>query len=169
MKIEETNKILSVIYEAYPSFRKDRNPKRTSELWHVYFKNVSYEQAAEALKIYIAMDTKGFPPAQGALLEIISSQMKQEEMTEMEAWNLTCNAISRSTYYSCEEFNKLPPMIQKVVGSPDNLHNWDALDEWSVQNNVAPWFRRAYNSQMERERRTKLIPQGDFLHLMQGN
>ena len=165
MTNEETNKILSVILEAYPSFRKDRNPIKTSQLWQRFFENVTYEQAAQALKIYIATDTKGFPPTQGALLEIISAQMQQDEMTEMEAWNLTCNAISRSTYYSCEEFNKLPPVIQKVVGSPDNLHNWATLDEWSVQNNVAPWFRRAYNSQMEKERRKKLLPQGDILCL----
>ena len=151
MTEQETGRILSTICEMYPSFRKERNPAATARIWSVLFRNVPYKMVEKALMHFIATDTKGFPPVPGALNEIIRSRMLPDEMPDIEAWRLTLRAISRSTYYSGEEYKKLPPAVREVVGSPENLHIWAAMDERQVQNSVAPWFMRAYNRRMERE------------------
>ena len=83
----------------------------------------------------------------------------------MEAWRLTLRAISRGTYYSGEEFDKLPPLVRQVVGGPENIHRWAGMEERLVQNNVAPWFMRAYNRKVEKERAAclRLPGSGPFL------
>ena len=93
----ETNNILAMIAEMYPAFLKDRNPNMTSQIWHKVTENLPYEAMKTALMEFFATDTKGFAPSPGMLREIILSHMAQEEMTEMEAWNLVSRAIRKST------------------------------------------------------------------------
>ena len=158
MTKQETNKLLSVIYDLYPSFRKDRDPAIQSEIWSNIFKVVPYEQMELALMEYYLKDLKGFPPVPGALRAILIAKSEHDEMSEMEAWLLLIKAISRSTYYSKQEFEKLPPMVQHIVGSPENLHAWAAMDENYVQHTLAPMFRRAYASRLEAKRQQQFLP-----------
>ena len=158
MTEKETSQLLAVILEVYPAFGKGRDPKFTTRIWHALFQNIPFEQAKQALMIFIATDTKGFAPAPGMIREIILDAGKQEEMSTLEAWERTERAISRGLYYGAEEFRKLPPEIQTVIRSPERLHQWASMDEWTIQHSVAPWFQRAYEDQMEREHRTRLLP-----------
>ena len=59
MNAQETGKILSVISEMYPSFRKDRNIQTTQDVWLTIFQHTPYEAVEQALMAYIATDTKG--------------------------------------------------------------------------------------------------------------
>ena len=154
----ETIKILAMIAEMYPAFLKDRNPNMTSQLWHRAMENLPYEAVQTALMEFFATDTKGFAPSPGMLREIILSHMAKEEMTEMDAWKLVSKAIRQSTYYSRQEFEKLPPVLQRIIRSPQALHDWAAMDETTVQSSVFPWFRRAYASRLETERRENFLP-----------
>ena len=119
---------------------------------------IGQEDAKKALMVFIATDTKGFAPAPGMLLNIISNAMQRKEMSGAEAWDYAKKAASRSLYFSGEEFRKLPPAVQAVVRSPDTLHQWASMDEWSLQHSVEPWFLRAYEDQIERECRLRLLP-----------
>ena len=158
MTQEETNRILTIITEVYPSFRKDRDPALTSQLWHEIFRNVSYEQVKRSLMEFITTDAKGFPPAPGSLFALIRSRMEAEELSEAEALEITRKAISRGIYYSREEFDKLPRSVQAVVRSPEKLHEWASMDEWEVRNSVIPWFFRAYSSQIKNGLQERLFP-----------
>ena len=165
MTQDETNRILTMITEVYPSFRKDRNPLLTSQLWHRIFLNIPYDQVSGALMEYIVTDTKGFPPAPGALIAQIRSRLEAKELTAAEAWEITRKAISRGIYYSREEFDKLPRSVQAVVRSPENLHSWASMEEWQVQNSIAPWFFRSYSSRLEKDLREKLVCAEGFYKL----
>ena len=158
MTVTETKKLLAIILGAYPLFQRDRDPEATVRLWHMIFENVPYQTVEKALLCYISTDTKGFPPMPGALNQIIDSAMQLEEMTESEAWDKVYKAIARSSYYAREAFASLPPDIQGVVRSPDQLHSWSMMDESYVQNNIRPFFCRAYRDSMDRIRRQKLLP-----------
>ena len=158
MTEKETNQLLSMIVEVYPAFKKDRDPKFTAKLWQTLFQKVVFDDAKKALLIFIATDTRGFAPVPGKLLEIISNATQKQEMSGIEAWERVKKAASRSLYYSGDEFRKLPPAIQTVVRSPDTLHQWASMDEWSLQHSIEPWFLRAYEDQMERECRLRLLP-----------
>ena len=79
MTEKETSQLLAVILEVYPAFGKGRDPKFTTQIWHALFQNIPFEQAKQALMIFIATDTKGFAPAPGMIREIILDAGKQEE------------------------------------------------------------------------------------------
>ena len=162
MTLQETNEILSIIFNFYPSFTKDRNPETTSAVWYSIFRNVPFEEVRRALLVFIARDTKGFPPVPGMLRKILLSAEESTQMTEMEAWSRFRKAISRSLYYGREEFEKLPPVLQSVAGSAENLGNWARMDEWEVENRIFPWFCRAYQDRLERENQCRLLPDSGF-------
>lgn len=168
MTQEETNKILAIVTEVYPSFRKDRDPVLTSQLWQEIFRNVPYTQVKQALMEFIATDMKGFPPVPGALFSLIRTYAAAEELSGEEAWEITKRAISRGTYYSREEFDKLPRPIREVVRSPENLHTWASMDEWELRNHLTPWFFQAYSCQVKREIQDRLLSAGDVFCLTEG-
>ena len=160
---EETTKILAVMAEMYPSFRKDRNPEFMAQIWHSVFSSVPYEQIKNALLRFYATDAKGYPPTPGMLREILLEAEEGEPLSGMEAWSMVHKDICRSAYYSGAEFRKLPPVIREVVGSPENLHIWASMDDWQVQSSICPWFLRAYGSRREKDRSHMLLPGGSQL------
>ena len=169
MTLKETNGILAMITEIYPAFLKDRNPDFTARLWHECFENVPCEKVQAALMEFVSKDTRGFAPVPGMLREIILSHMQSNEMSEMDAWKLLIKAISRSTYFSREEYDKLPESIQNIVRSPQALHEWAAMDSGQIQSSVFPWFRRAYSARVEAERENHFLPSAVTRYLMSEN
>lgn len=145
----ETGKILSVISEIYPSFKKDRNIQATARIWHRIFEQVPYALVEQALTAYIATDTKGFPPVPGALNERISQMQELGSMNENEAWSLVYRALCRGIYNSAEEFAKLPEDIQRIIGHPRQLHEWAMLDTHEVSTVIAGSFKRSWRAQKE--------------------
>ena len=148
MTTEETAMILAMVTETYPAFRKDRNPQVTAKIWQRIFQNTPYAMVENALITYIATDTKGFPPQPGALNALIAESMRADEPTEDEAWAMVLKAISRGLYNSREEFDKLSREIQRIVGSPQQIHDWAYLDCESVHTVIASNFKRNYRRRM---------------------
>ena len=159
MNEQETGKILSVISEMYPSFRKDRNIQATQDIWFTIFEHTPYELVSQALMSYIATDTKGFPPVPGALNERICQARELNGMNENEAWSLVFKALCRGIYNSEEEFSKLPEEIQRIVGHPRQLHEWAMLDTHEVSTVIASGFKRSWRARKELERQLGVTPQ----------
>ena len=152
MTAQETGKILSIISEMYPSFRKDRNIKATGAVWQKIFEHTPYAAVEQALMAYIATDTKGFPPVPGAINERIMQARELEGLTENDAWILVLKAVSRGIYNSGEEFAKLPEEVQRIVGHPAQLHEWALLDAGEVNTVIASAFRRSWRARKELEK-----------------
>ena len=70
----------------------------------------------------------------------------QPEMTEGEAWGLVSRALRNSAYDSQREFDALPPRLQRLVGSPNQLREWAMLDADTVQSVIASNFQRSYRA-----------------------
>ena len=66
------------------------------------------------------------------------------EMTESEVWTLVSNALRNGIYGAQEEFDRLPPVVRRLVGSPGQLREWAMMDADTVQSVVASNFQRAY-------------------------
>jgi predicted small lipoprotein YifL len=81
-----------------------------------------------------------------------------EEMTEQEAWALVSKAIRNSAYNSAEEFAKLPPVVQRLVGSPSQLREWGQMDSDTVNSVVASNFQRSYRARAKNERDYLALP-----------
>ena len=71
-------------------------------------------------------------------------------MTDLEAWALVRKALSNGTYGAEQEFAKLPPLVQKAVGSPANIREMAQADMESVATVFQSQFLRAYRSETQR-------------------
>jgi hypothetical protein len=79
-------------------------------------------------------------------------------MNVNEAWDLVQRAIADSTYHAEERFEQLPPLVQKVVGSPTTLRNWGQTDMQTIGTVIYSQFLRTYESIVAREKEKAKIP-----------
>ena len=161
MTRDDTLDLLSVLKAAYPNFYKDmtrRDADNVIDLWHEMFKDEPAELVALAVKRHIATDKKGFPPHIGSIKDAIVKIMQPEEMTELEAWGLVQKALRNGYYGAEEEFSKLPPVVQRLVGSPNQLREWAQMDSETVSSVVASNFQRSYKVRAASEREFLALP-----------
>ena len=159
MDMKETRRILAAIQAIYPSFTKDRDPNVLSQVWQQVFINTPYPLVNQALNAFIATDVKGFPPTPGALNAFIRKARQLNGPTEDDAWLKVYKAISRGLYNSQEEFDKLPPDIQRIVGSPRMLFEWAHMDSDDVNKVIAAHFKRSWRARQELKQDLLLIPE----------
>ena len=161
MNTEETLSIMGVLKAAYPSYYKDMN-RRDAEgvvsLWQTMFADEPVDLVAAAVKAHIATDKKGFPPHIGAIKDAIVKLTAPQEMTEAEAWGYIFKATQNSTWNSQEEFAKLPPILQRLVGSANQLKEWAAMPADEVQTVVASNFQRSFRARVAHEREFLALP-----------
>lgn len=161
MTREETLAIMGVLKAAYPNYYRDMNRKDAEavvDLWATMFNDEPMQLVAMAVKAHIASDVKGFPPHIGAIKEAIVKLQTPNTMTELEAWALVSRAAQNSAYGAEEEFAKLPPIVQRLVGSPNQLRAWAMMDADAVSSVVASNFQRSYKAIMAKEKEQLALP-----------
>lgn len=157
MTNEEVKKIIGTMILAYPNYKPD-NMSMLIELWKEMLSEYTYQQVAMALKAYIASDTSGFAPSIGQIVGKMQMINQPEELNEMEAWNLVSKAIRNGYYGAEEEFSKLPPLVQKAVGSHEQLRQWAQTEIDSVENVIQSNFMRTYRTVVERSLNVSRMP-----------
>lgn len=159
---------MTILQANYPdSFRgaSDAIVAAKITLWHDFFKDYPKEIVYAASKAFMATDTKGFMPNVGQIAEQIQRLKKPNEMAPAEAWALVTKALRNSTYGSREEFEKLPPEIQRAVGSPAQLREWAQMDTETVQSVIGSNFQRSFQIRQTRDRDLDKLP-GDVRGLI---
>lgn len=156
MTREETAKILSIINATWTNF-KPENPIETLDAWSFFLADYQYNQIAIALKSFVATNGKGFPPSVDQLIAYIYKPQEFSQTDEGEAWALVYNALRNSAYNSRQEFEKLPGLVQKAVGSPNQLKEW-ALDPNFNHGVESSNFKRNYKRLAEREQELDRLP-----------
>lgn len=156
-------KAMKAVY-TNPGFIPDND---AFDVWYSMLKDLDYALASRAVQMH--MQTEETPPTVAGIRKQ-SAKLKADEtddLNETAAWSLVLKAIRRSTYYSDEEFAKLPPVVQRAVSSPRQLREWATLEDVDgktltvIQSN----FQRTFRAEQQREReRNKLSP--DVLKLM---
>lgn len=161
MTRKETGIIMDILATAYPRFYAGPDapdPEKAVALWAEMFAGDDVRLVAAAVKALIATDSKGFPPHIGAVKEKLRQLTEPEQMTQAEAWGLVLKAINRSGYQAREEFEKLPPLIQRLVGSPSQLRDWGMMDASTVQSVVASNFQRSYQARAKQDAEYQALP-----------
>lgn len=156
MRIEDARKFVAVLMVSYPNY-KPIDTELAAKTWEDVTEEYTYEQVNAALKIYMQSNTSGFAPVPGQIIENIHKMTDTQELNEMEAWSLVSKAIRNSGYNSVEEFAKLPPLVQKAVGLPDQLRTW-ALDENFSEDVVSSNFIKCYRAELGRHRELQKMP-----------
>lgn len=138
------------------------------KLWYSELKDIPYQLACNALRKYVS--TNKFAPTIADIREQVAdlkAQNEGDELNETAAWALVLKAIRRSTYYSEEEFEKLPAILQRSVSSPRQLREWAMMEDVDgkaltvMQSN----FQRTFREELRKERERNKLNQ-DILKLM---
>ena len=161
MTKKEMAEILAVMQANYPDdFRgmSDAAMQGKINLWFMQFRDDEYKEVLAAVMAHIATDTNRFMPPVGVIKAKLVEIRQPDEMTEIEAWELVSKATRNSTYNSAEEFAKLPPVVQRLVGSHMQLKEWAAMDTDTLQSVVASNFQRSYKVRAKSEREYLALP-----------
>lgn len=149
MTKQEIVQLMAIIREFYPTYYRNKTEEETkvsARLWWDMFREDDGMQVLAAVKAFVATDTKGFPPSVGQIKQRLV-QLKMPDMPdEAEAWKQVWVAIQRSAYHSKEEFEKLHPIVQRVVGKPEMLKAWAMEKADDIQTVIASNFQRAYRA-----------------------
>lgn len=154
-------KIMAVLRGAYPQFYRNisrSEAEDTVNLWLDMFRQDDPQLVAAAVKSVIEGDEKGFPPTIGQVKAKMRLLTDSDEMTEAEAWELVSKAIRNGLYGAKEEFDKFPPVIRRIVGSPNTLREWARMDTETVHSVVSSNFQRSYRAISAKEREYAKLP-----------
>lgn len=150
MTREETIKILAIMFATYPNF-KLADKETAVEVWTMMLEEYTYTEVAQALKGFIKTDTSGFAPTISQLIQKVELiKGADEELNELQAWGMVYKAICNSSYHSEEEFEKLPPTVQRAVGNPQNLREWACMDSKTVNSVAQSHFISTYRAESKR-------------------
>lgn len=161
MTRDETIAIMGVLRTAYPNFYKGMSRDEALQavaLWADMFREDPAELVSAAVKALIATRTEGWPPNIGEVKAKMQTLTGPGELAEGEAWALVEKATRNGIYGYKEEFDKLPPVVQKAVGSANQLREWAILNSDELKTVVASNFMRSYKTIQKREKETAMIP-----------
>lgn len=161
MNMQDTLAVLSVIKTEYPNeFRRmgREEAERKATLWQNMFADDDPKLVGAAVKSYIVSDESGFAPKIGQIKAKMRELTEPETDTEMEAWNLVRKALRNSTYHAEEEFLKLPGVLQRIVGAPEQLKVWAKMPDETVQSVIASNFQRSFRWKITEARRYEALP-----------
>lgn len=178
MSREETLKILAVLKVAYPGFYRGMKPGEAESvvsLWEDLFRKEPYDIVSYAVKALLETDEKGYPPNIGAVKARIRLLTQSGQMTEMEAWRLVREAIrgasmdASSRLFHGESsplpetsaqrnFLKLPEQIQRIIGGPEQLAEWEKLPDDEINTITQSNFMRSYRTRSQQDRELDAIP-----------
>lgn len=160
MQKSECMRLLFIIRAAYPKYFEKQSKADVEaqvEVWHSLLEDYEYEPVAAGLKLYMANENSGFPPSPGQVIDRIP-RPEVETLEPMEAWAMVRKAMGRGIYNAEEEYAKLPPVVQRAVGSPRNIEMWAMLDADTNSSVTQSNFIKAYASAVAREKEDAKMP-----------
>ena len=169
MTKNEAGVVVKMIATFYPNEFTKTTPEQMKyivEMWAATCERYKPEQVTAALQQFMATDLKGYAPKPGQLINLIAAPEDEHDLNESEAWNLVVKAVSNGIYGAEEEFNRLPPLVQKAIGSAYIIHEMAMREVTSVDESN---FKRAYRSELERERLKRRMPPSTWKRLAGGS
>ena len=155
MDLQEFSILIKAMKAVYtsPSFIPDDDAKN---VWYGLLCDLPYKAASASLQAFMMSSSKYPTPAD---IRAGIRKFRDDNLNEMEAWDLVSRAVRRSAYYAQEEYDKLPPDIQKAVGSPNQLEAWSKSDLEALESVIQSNFIRTYRTVLKRrEEREVLSP-----------
>lgn len=160
MTREETKVLLRAMSTAYPNY-KIENLKETIDLWQLMLSDYEYKDCLLSLKSYIANNTSGFAPSISHIIDGIHTAkeiISDAYPAETEAWSLVDKALSNGNYHAQEEYDKLPELIKKTVGSPNMIKMWAQVDREELETVVQSNFMRSYRENVKKAKTINRMP-----------
>ena len=158
MNRAETIMILSCLRVAFPNAYKGVDLEATVNLWSRLFADDDYKVVSKAVDKLISTREAGWTPSIGEVKSEIAKLMPNDYPSAEEEWLLVNRATKRGSYYAEKEFNKLPPIVQEVVGHYSQIKEWAMMSEDEVRDVVSNRFKKAYKAKLEEGVRESKLP-----------
>jgi len=151
----EIQKLLAGMEMLFANFRvEDERKTAMIDTWLGFLEQYDYADVKSALMEYVETSNSSFAPSMPQLIGIIKKHkvipVKLSFLEPAEAWALVRTALQRSAYESEAQFQKLPKMVQKAVGSANQLHVWATDDDYN-EGVIASNFKANYKVVCDRE------------------
>lgn len=162
MTLEETARVMDLLADNYPWFYKGKHAgKRETALvlWADAFQDEGVDMVLAAVRAMISIKENDHAPTPGEVKSFLRRIKEPEEMTEMEAWGLVSGAAKNALYASREEFDRLPPALQRMVGTPEQLRAYAMMDAQTLESVVGSNFMRSFKVRQRRERELDMLPE----------
>lgn len=156
MTEKEVRQLLAMTQAVYPNYNP---PSREAAVnaWLMCLSEYDNNVVMAAFKTYMTTNTSGFAPAPGQLIEILQTLTQPSELNELEAWSIVRKALRNCGYNSEQEFAKLPTVVQKTVGTAQQLKIW-ACDSEFNENVVSSNFIKTYRTEVKRATELNKVP-----------
>lgn len=156
MTLKEARRIIAVLMVAYPNY-KPVDTELAASIWAEATEGCAYNLVDAAIRSYIRTDTSGFAPSPGRIVDLVYRMSEPEELDGLAAWSLVSDALRNSGYHASEEYERLPPLVQKALGSASQLAAW-GLDESYSEGVAQSHFIKSYQAVLQREREYQKMP-----------
>lgn len=151
--------ILEANYEPQFAKRSAMNKQAMVNLWEEHFMDKDFGLVKAAVNAYISTDTTGFVPNVGQINEQIRAlTTHKEQMSEQEAVAILMKATRNGLYGAEKEYEKLPPILKRLAGSPEQIKAWARMDEDELNTVVASNLMRSYRTIAKREELKETLP-----------
>lgn len=157
MTEKEVRQLLAMTQAVYPNYNP---PSREAAVnaWLMCLSEYDNNVVMAAFKAYMTTNASGFAPVPGQLIEILQTLTQPSELNELEAWSIVRKALRNCGYNSEQEFAKLPTVVQKTVGTPQQLKIW-ACDSEFNENVVSSNFIKTYRAEVKRATELNKMPE----------
>ena len=136
MTKEDTKKMIMYLRTAYKGFCEDVNLTDAVNVWYDAFKNEDVRVMGIAARNYVK--SSEYPPTLAGIQKQLD--LIKNKSTDAELWALIVKATKNSTYGAVEEYEKLPPVCQKFIGSPTALKDLGQISEGTLETVVKGQF-----------------------------
>lgn len=161
MELVETKKILAYVAAAFPRYYANvtrASADRQAIVWNDALADYSVDAVMTGVKSYISVDSSGFPPSPGQIIEHIHFVGNPRDHSGTEAWALVRKAVNVPWDQFEASFETLPRAAQIAVGSPESLKELAQMDTQRFETVAQSNFLRMYEAAQIRANKERREP-----------
>ena len=146
---------ISVLYPRDMAFANATDKMIT--VWWEMLSDLPKSAVSAALKRHSAVSQ--FAPSIAEIRKAVADMTAPDGRTGIDEWNDVAKALRNSAYDSAEQFRKLSPIAQRLVGSPMQLKEWGLAEDAATISVAKAQFLKGYEVLKRRENETKQLPE----------
>ena len=161
MELVETKQVLAYVAAAFPRYYANvtmSSADRQAIVWNDALADYSVEAVMTGVKSYISVDSSGFPPSPGQIIEHIHFVGNPRDHSGTEAWALVRKAVNVPWDQFEASFATLPRAAQIAVGSPESLKELAQMDTQRFETVAQSNFLRMYEAAQIRAHKEQREP-----------
>jgi hypothetical protein len=179
MTKHEVAQLIARLKITYPKFFISADKEEIQlqiNTWHEHFADIQAVLVIEAVKALT--DALKFPPTIADIKEKLALILQPKALSEIEAWQLVRKAVDEYTCYDSldsydgteksiisassvnkKAFDKLPHVIRRIVGSINQLREWQSMDRGVFNSVVQSNVMRSYTNIVKHEAELAMLPE----------